>query len=140
MAYLRASDDSLMKKAHILALILVAASISVVSAMFLDFSTYETFASAGQKPGKQYSVIGYLEKEKPMVYNPVKDPNHFSFYVKDKGGNVRQVVFSGARPTDIEKSEQLVMTGTMDGETFRCSRIQMKCPSKYKNDQIAQGS
>lgn len=129
-----------MKKSHILALILVAASISVVSAMFLDFSTYETFASAAQKPGKQYSVIGFLEKEMPMHYDPVKDPNHFSFYVKDKGGNVRQVIFNGARPTDIEKSEQLVMMGHMDGETFRCSRIQMKCPSKYKNDQIAQGS
>ena len=129
-----------MKKSHILALILVAASISVVSAMFLDFSTYETFTSAAQKPGKQYSVIGFLEKQMPMQYDPVKDPNHFSFYVKDKGGNVRQVIFNGARPTDIEKSEQLVMMGHMDGETFRCNRIQMKCPSKYKNDQIAQGS
>jgi cytochrome c-type biogenesis protein CcmE len=129
-----------MKKSHILALILIAAAISVVSAMFLDFSTYETFKSAEQKPGKQYSVIGYLEKDKPMVYDPVKDPNRFSFYVKDKGGNVRQVVFSGARPTDIEKSEQIVMTGAMDGETFHCSRIQMKCPSKYKKDQIAVGS
>jgi cytochrome c-type biogenesis protein CcmE len=129
-----------MKKSHILALLLVAACISVVSAMFLDFSSYETFKSAAEKPGKQYSVIGYLEKDKPMTYDPVKDPNHFFFYVKDKSGNVRQVVFNGARPTDIEKSEQVVMTGTMDGETFRCSRIQMKCPSKYKQDQIAVGS
>lgn len=129
-----------MKKSHILALILVAASISVVSAMFLDFSTYETFASAAQKPGKQYTVVGFLETSKPMAYDPLKDPNHFFFYVKDKSGNVRQVVFNGARPTDIEKSEQVVMTGAMDGETFRCSRIQMKCPSKYKNDQVAIGS
>ncbi len=129
-----------MKKSHILALILVAASISVVSAMFLDFSTYETFASAEKKPGTQYSVIGFLQKEMPMHYDPVKDPNHFYFYVKDKGGNVRQVIFNGARPTDIEKSEQLVMTGHMEAQTFRCSRIQMKCPSKYKNDQIVTGS
>ncbi|MBS1616856.1 MAG: cytochrome c maturation protein CcmE [Bacteroidetes bacterium] len=129
-----------MKKSHILALILVAASISVVSAMFLDFSTYETFASAAQKPGKQYSVIGFLEKQMPMQYDPVKDPNHFSFYVKDKSGNIRQVIFNGARPTDIEKSEQLVMMGSMNGDVFRCNRIQMKCPSKYKNDQIAKGS
>ncbi len=129
-----------MKKSHILALILVAASISVVSAMFLDFSTYETFATAAQKPGKQYSVIGFLEKQMPMQYDPVKDPNHFTFYVKDKSGNIRQVIFNGARPTDIEKSEQLVMMGSMNGEVFHCNRIQMKCPSKYKNDQIAQGS
>lgn len=129
-----------MKKSHILLILLVAAAIAVVASMAMDFSSYETFVSASKKPGTQYSVIGFLEKDKPMEYDPVKDPNHFFFYVKDKGGNIRQVVFNGARPTDIEKSEQVVMTGSMNGETFHCNRIQMKCPSKYKNDQIAQGS
>ena len=129
-----------MKKTHILLLILVAASIAVITSMFADFSTYETFASAAQTPGTQYRVIGYLQKEQPMIYNPVQDPNHFSFFVKDKGGMIRQVIFNGARPTDIEKSEQIVMTGHMDGATFRCSQIQMKCPSKYRKDNVAVGS
>ena len=129
-----------MKKTHIVLLVLVAAAISIISAMYLDFSTYETFASAGKQPGKQFHVMGFLEKSKAMNYDPLKDPNHFSFYVKDKQGNINQVVFNGAKPTDIEKSEQIVMTGHMDGNTFRCSQIQMKCPSKYKKDQIAVGS
>lgn len=129
-----------MKKTHIVLLILVAAAISVISAMYLDFSTYETFASAAKRPDKQFHVMGYLEKDKAMVYDPVKDPNRFTFFVKDKQGNVSEVVFSGAKPTDIEKSEQIVMTGRMDGDKFHCNQIQMKCPSKYKKDQIAVGS
>ena len=129
-----------MKKTHIALLVLVAAAVTIIVSMMGDFSTYETFASAAQEQGKQFHVIGELEKAKDMTYDPVKDPNHFSFYVKDKGGEVRQVVFKGAKPTDIEKSEQIVMTGYMQGETFHCSKIQMKCPSKYENDQIAVAS
>ncbi|KAK6028698.1 hypothetical protein OSTOST_05210 [Ostertagia ostertagi] len=128
-----------MKKTHIVLLILVAAAISIVVVMFADFSTYETFASAAQKPNTKFRVIGYLEKDKAMTYDPKVDPNKFTFYVKDKLGNVNEVVFSGAKPTDIEKSEQIVMTGHMEGNVFKCKEIQMKCPSKYKNDQIATG-
>ena len=128
-----------MKKTHIALLVMVAVAIAVIITMFSDFSSYETFASAAQSPGKSYHVIGELDKTRPMEYDPLKDPNHFSFYVKDKQGLVRQVIFSGAKPTDIEKSEQIVMTGAMQGEEFRCSKIQMKCPSKYKKDQVAVG-
>lgn len=128
-----------MKKSHIVILVLVAAAVCIIVSMFGDFSTYETFASAAAQPGKQYHVIGYLEKEKAMEYDPVKDPNKFVFYVKDKAGNVSRVIFSGAKPTDIEKSEQIVMTGSMQGEEFRCNKIQMKCPSKYKKDQVVVG-
>lgn len=119
-------------------LVLIAASISVIVMSFGNFSTYETFASAAKEPGKQYHVIGYLEKDKAMEYDPLKDPNYFSFYVKDKAGNVSRVVFSGAKPTDIEKSENIVMTGYIQDNVFHCSRIQMKCPSKYKNDQVVE--
>jgi len=127
-----------MKKTHIVLLILVAAAMSVIVMSFGEFSTYETFASAAKEPGKQYHVIGYLEKDREMSYDPLKDPNHFSFYVKDKGGNVNKVVFNGAKPTDIEKSENVVMTGFIRDDVFYCSKIQMKCPSKYKNDQVVE--
>ncbi len=129
-----------MKKMHIVLLILVVASIAAIVSVFGSFSTYETFTSAGREPGKKYYVIGNLQKDKDMVYDPVKDPNHFIFYAKDKAGNVNKVIFNGEKPRDIEKSEQIVMMGYEDGGTFHCSRIQMKCPSKYKKDMVAQGS
>jgi cytochrome c-type biogenesis protein CcmE len=128
-----------MKKTHIVLLVLVAAAVCIIISMFGNFSTYETFASASREPDKQYHVIGFLEKDREMNYDPIKDPNHFTFYVKDKAGNVRQVVFNGAKPTDIEKSEQLVMTGSMKGDAFHCNKIQMKCPSKYQKDEVVVG-
>lgn len=128
-----------MKKMHIALLILVAAAVGIIVSMFGDFSSYETFSSAAKEQGKKYHVVGELVTTMPMEYNPVVDPNRFSFYVKDKSGQVNQVIFSGAKPTDIERSEQIVMTGHMEGDEFRCNKIQMKCPSKYVDDQIAVG-
>jgi cytochrome c-type biogenesis protein CcmE len=129
-----------MKKTHIALLLLVVAAVAVIVTMFGDFSTYETFGTAAAQPNKQFHVIGVLHGDKKVDYDPLVDPNHCSFMVEDKAGNVRKVIFNGAKPTDIEKSEQIVMKGKMDGDAFRCNQIQMKCPSKYKNDQIAVGN
>lgn len=129
-----------MKKTHIVLLLLIVVSLAVIVSVFADFSTYETFTSASKQPGKTYYVIGILQKDKDMQYDPVKDPNHFIFYAKDKAGNMNRVIFNGEKPRDIEKSEQIVMMGYQDAGTFHCSRIQMKCPSKYKKDMVVTGS
>ncbi|NCX96926.1 MAG: hypothetical protein EBX41_11090 [Chitinophagia bacterium] len=124
-----------MKKTHIVLLLLIIVSISAISATFLDFSTYETFGSAAQNPGKSYHVIGFMDKKDGIHYDPLTNPNEFSFMARDKSGRMSKVIFTqGAPPKDIEKSEQLVMKGYYKGGTFYCSGIQMKCPSKYKND------
>jgi len=128
-----------MKRTHIILLILVAAAVAVIVSSFGDFSTYETFVSAAKSPGKAYHVIGNLEKDKAMIYDPKADPNHFTFFVKDKSGNSSKVIFNGAKPTDIEKSEQIVMTGYIKDDAFHCNKIQMKCPSKYKKDMVVEG-
>ncbi|MCL6523884.1 MAG: cytochrome c maturation protein CcmE [Thermoflavifilum sp.] len=126
-----------MKRFHIILLVLIAAAIAVIVSLVGDFSTYETFASAARHPNKEYRVIGELDKAMPQVYEPQKDPNYFSFYMKDKAGNVRKVVYLGSRPTDFERSEQIVLTGQMRDSVFLSTQILMKCPSKYKNDQVA---
>ena len=128
-----------MKKTHIVLLVLIVVAIAVLVSVFGNFSTYETFASASKQPGKSYYVIGMLQKDKEMEYDPKKDPNHFIFYAKDKAGNLNKVIFNGEKPRDIEKSEQIVMMGYEDAGTFHCSRIQMKCPSKYKKDMVVEG-
>ena len=128
-----------MKKIHIVFLVLVAAGIAFIASSFGDFSTYQTFESASKEPGKKLYVIGFLQKDKQMEYDPQKDPNHFIFYAKDKKGNLNKVIFNGEKPRDIEKSEQIVMMGYEEAGTFHCSRIQMKCPSKYKKDMVVEG-
>jgi cytochrome c-type biogenesis protein CcmE len=43
-----------------------------------------------------------------------------------------------AKPQDMEKSEGIDLNGFMRNGYFECSKIQMKCPSKYKDDIKAQ--
>lgn len=124
-----------MKKIHIVLLVLVAVAISAMTVLFgKDFGTYETFASAESNPGKDVQVIAYFEKDQPVVYDPLKDPNHFTFFAKDKKGVVRQVKCVGAPHGDMDKVEQLAMTGRMTGDVFYCTKVQMKCPSKYTKE------
>ena len=129
-----------MKTSNIFALVLIAAALAGILSMVGDFSTYETFATADQKPGKEFQIIAKLDTTaNKMQYDPVKDANHFVFYAKDEAGLLRKVVFNGTKPQDFERSEKLTMTGSMQNGEFKCSKILMKCPSKYKTDQVAIG-
>lgn len=129
-----------MKKASILILVLIATAIGIVVGSYGKFSTYETFASAAEKPESTFHVVGFLDTTKGQQYDPIKDPNNFTFFAKDKKGATHKVIFNGTKPQDFERSEQLVMTGYMKDGNFHCSKIQMKCPSKYENDQIVIGN
>ena len=120
-----------MKKINIVALVVIAAVLAGIISMVGDFSSYQTFATAEQKPGKEFQIIAKLYTvSNPMHYDPKIDPNHFTFYAKDESGTMKKVVFNGTKPQDFERSEKLTMTGHMQNGEFRCSKILMKCPSK----------
>src|SRR5687767_15995852 len=117
-----------MKKTHIVALILIVISIGVIISMTGDYSRYETFATAHAAEGREFHIVGELARQEEMEYNPERDPNYFSFYLQDKSGEERKVVFEGAKPQDFERSESIVLTGKMEGDEFHASKILMKCP------------
>jgi cytochrome c-type biogenesis protein CcmE len=52
-------------------------------------------------------------------------------------GSTTKVVYKNAKPTDFEKSARVVMKGSMQGETFECKEIVLKCPSKYTDEEAA---
>lgn len=122
-----------MKKKHIIGLVLIATSIGIILSSLADSSTYSDFTTAFSEPGKEFHVVGKLNKEKPMVFNPRENTNLFSFTMADQKGIEREVVYQGTKPNDFEKSEQIVIIGKADGNHFEASGILMKCPSKYAN-------
>ncbi len=125
-----------MKTSSIIMLILVAASIAIITSMVGDFNSYQTFITAKEKNGKEVQIIAVLDTtSNKMEYNPQLDANKFVFWAKDESGNVQKVIFNGTKPQDFERSERLTMTGRMNNNEFQCSKILMKCPSKYRNDQ-----
>ena len=123
-----------MKKTHIIALVLIAAAITVLISYTGNLTTYETIASAKQKQGKFVNLIAKLDKSQPMEYDAVKNPNYLAFTAVDTLGNVVKVVYHNTKPTDMEKSERIVLKGKMQEDHFECKDILLKCPSKYKDD------
>jgi cytochrome c-type biogenesis protein CcmE len=124
-----------MKKIYIVAIVLVVAAIGLLVNAAGDTSTYSTFEEAAQTSGK-VKIAGQLAKDKEMYYNPEKDPNYFTFYLTDTEGQERKVVLLREKPQDFEMSEQIVLTGKMKGDAFVASEMLMKCPSKYKDEEI----
>ena len=126
-----------MKKIHIILLVLIVGALAGMSFFIKDLTTYETFSSAQQKANKFVVVKVKLDKSKPIEYDQVKNPNLTSFYVIDHDGNKTKVVYKNAKPTDIEKSEGIDLNGYMRDGFFECTKLQMKCPSKYKDNMQA---
>jgi len=123
-----------MKKIHIVLLVFIALSIAVLISFMGNLSTYETIASAKQKQGKFVTLSVKMDKTQPMVYDPVKNPNYLAFTALDTLGNAVKVVYHNSKPTDMEKSERIVIGGAMAGDHFECKNILVRCPSKYKDD------
>lgn len=119
----------------ILILALMAGGVIMLISASKDMSTYSTFAQV-KRSGETSKVVGVLAKDKPMYYNAEENPNLFKFYMTDQKGEIREVTLKAAKPQDFELSEQVVATGSFVGDDFVASSILMKCPSKYKNEEV----
>ena len=86
-----------------------------------------------EQPANSSRLLEKLNKEKQIAYAPEINANQFSFHMIDQNGTEKKVVFNGAKPQDFERSEQVVITGSFEGEEFHADKILMKCPSKYQD-------
>lgn len=126
----------IMKTSHIIILIAIATAIGALLMYSVDFSTYDTIDSAKNKQGKYVHLIAKLDKQQPIEYNALKDPNYLSFYAVDSLGGTARVIYRNAKPAELEQSERIVLKGKMNGDVFECDNILLKCPSKYKDEKI----
>ena len=124
-----------MKKSAIIGLVVIAIAIAVIISTYSSTSTYGSFRDA-KNTTEELHVVGHLDKSKELYYDAAKDANYFAFYMKDNKGEECKVVFTGSKPQDFERSEQVVLTGKMVGSEFHASKILMKCPSKYTQDKL----
>jgi cytochrome c-type biogenesis protein CcmE len=124
-----------MKRIHILSIVMIVAAIALLISASGDMSTYSTFEDARSAP-KAVKIAGQLAKDKDMTYNPDVDANKFSFYLTDQEGETEEVILLAPKPQDFELSEQVVVTGEWRETTFVASSILLKCPSKYKNEEV----
>lgn len=124
-----------MKRIHVVLLVLVAVSIGLLIYASDEVSTYGTFAQA-KISGDKMKISGTLVKNKPIIYDPLEDPNYFSFYLKDAEEQEDKVIMHSEKPHDFELSEQVVLTGYYKDGEFIATDMLMKCPSKYKDEEL----
>lgn len=127
-----------MKTIHIILILVLLGAVAVVVSTMADSGTYSDFSQAQARPGKEMHIIGTLNREKPIVYDPRQNANEFSFWMFDEKGTECQVIYHDAKPQDFEKSEKVVIIGAMEGKHFRARSLLLKCPSKYNDKQPTQ--
>ena len=125
-----------MKKTYIIAIVMIAIAALIASNAFAGggVAPYANFSKAAET-GASVKLVGTLVKDKPMVFEPLKDPNKFSFFLEDQEGLEREVILLKGKPQDFEMSESIVLTGRMESDVFIAKDIQLKCPSKYKDEE-----
>jgi cytochrome c-type biogenesis protein CcmE len=120
-----------MKRTHIIAIVVIAVAIAAIVGSLTETSTYADFAEAYSNPGREYHVVGKLDRSAEIVYNPEKDPNLTTFTMLDDKGVKKEVMLLKAKPQDFERSESVVLIGKVKNDTFQAHEVLMKCPSKY---------
>ncbi|TAF63268.1 MAG: cytochrome c maturation protein CcmE [Cytophagales bacterium] len=134
-----------MKPIHIVAILVVAVAVFMLVSTAGDASKYVSFKEAKQLEqsgdDSPVHIVGQLKKDAKgnilgMEYNPQKDPNYFSFVIVDNNGEANKVIYDNPKPADFERSEQVVIIGTMKNGQFYASQILMKCPSKYQENTL----
>lgn len=124
-----------MKPIYIVAILLLMGGIAALTVQAKDVATYSSFSDASTT-GERVKVAGQLCKEKKMLYDPTNNPNEFLFSLRDAKGTEMEVHLMKPKPQDFELSEQVVVTGEVNKGVFVANDILMKCPSKYKDEEI----
>jgi cytochrome c-type biogenesis protein CcmE len=132
-----------MKKTHILIIIVIAAAIGIIVSTAGDASSYVSFdeamqmSTAGNK--KDIHVVGELKKD--AMGNVVgieegEDKVSFSFVMIDDKGKEQKVYYNQPMPADFQRSEKVVVIGGYADDSFLASKILLKCPSKYQEENV----
>lgn len=115
---------------------MIVVGIALIFSATSDFSTYSTFQDA-EESGNRVKIAGALVLEKDIVFDPIKNANYTSFHLKDADARINEVALLKPKPQDFERSEQVVVTGSMKDGIFVANEVLTKCPSKYKDEEMA---
>jgi len=59
-----------MKRSHIIALVIIAVAIAALISSLSDSSSYASLTEAFEQPGREFHVVGTLDRSEPIVYEP----------------------------------------------------------------------
>ncbi|GAA5041832.1 hypothetical protein GCM10011506_43790 [Marivirga lumbricoides] len=132
-----------MKKSYIFGIIIIAAAIMMIVSTAGDASSYVSFQDAHDMAlngnNTKIHVVGELKKDQEgniLGLEASSDKLSFQFVMVDENGMEQQVFYNEPMPADFIRSEQVVVIGSFQNETFVADKILMKCPSKYQEETV----
>lgn len=132
-----------MKKSSIIGLVVIAIAVAIIISTSADASAYVTFTEAQEMAengkSKLIHVVGQLKKDaQGRPVNVVTGPNKLSvsFTMVDDDNREQRVFLDDPMPSDLLRSEQVVVIGSYQEDMFVADRILLKCPSKYEETEL----
>ena len=132
-----------MKNTSAISIVFISIIVIIIISTFGDASTYVTFSKAKDvyESGSltKFHVVGKLNKDEDNnIQGLMKsdDKMSFSFQMIDEDGIKEKVFYGEPMPPDFLLSEQVVVIGGYENNTFIADDILLKCPSKYTEENI----
>ena len=132
-----------MKNTSANSIVFISIIVIIIISTFGDASTYVTFSKAKDvyESGSltKFHVVGKLNKDEDNnIQGLMKsdDKMSFTFQMIDEDGMKEKVFYGEPMPPDFLLSEQVVVIGGYENNTFVADDILLKCPSKYTEENI----
>ena len=132
-----------MKNTSAISIVFISIIVIIIISTFGDASTYVTFSKAKDvyESGSltKFHVVGKLNKDEDNnIQGLMKsdDKMSFTFQMIDEDGMKEKVFYREPMPPDFLLSEQVVVIGGYENNTFVADDILLKCPSKYTEENI----
>lgn len=132
-----------MKNSSAISIVFISIIVIIIISTFGDASTYVTFSKAKDvyESGSmtKFHVVGKLNKdEENNIEGLMKgdDKMSFTFEMIDEDGIKENIFYGEPMPPDFLLSEQVVVIGGYENNTFVADDILLKCPSKYTEENI----
>ena len=132
-----------MKNTSAISIAFISIIVIIIISTFGDASTYVTFSKAKDvyESGSltKFHVVGKLNKDEDNNIQGLMnsdDKMSFTFQMIDEDGMKEKVFYGEPMPPDFLLSEQVVVIGGYENNTFVADDILLKCPSKYTEENI----
>ena len=132
-----------MKNTSAISIVFISIIVIIIISTFGDASTYVTFSKAKDvyESGSltKFHVVGKLNKDEDNNIEGLMksdDKMSFTFQMIDEDGMKEKVFYGEPMPPDFLLSEQVVVIGGYENNTFVADDILLKCPSKYTKENI----
>ena len=132
-----------MKNTSAISIVFISIIVIIIISTFGVASTYVTFSKAKNvyESGSltKFHIVGKLNKDEENNIEGLKkgdDKMSFTFQMIDEDGMKENVFYGEPMPPDFLLSEQVVVIGGYENNTFVADDILLKCPSKYTEENI----